>query len=236
MASRTSGKPTGKPGGKAGAKGKKKGRKGCAILGCLVFVVLLAGVAFALDQYGVFPLPLLHERIPRVLPGAKADEEEAAAEEEAVGEESAAPDAEAEAQRRLDQQEGKGAESAPTESGPGQAVESGPAGRREVVVTPKTAEQGAESQPAGLNVTLPPGGLRSLDPKSPQAKELKRRIESVGAILQAMKAKSAAETLQKMPLEIQVEIFRTMEEGTAAKILDEMPADQRGKIAIALIQ
>lgn len=236
MAARASGKPTGRPGGKAGAKGKKKGRKGCAVLGCLVLVLLLLGTAFALDQYGVFALPLVHERIPRVLPGAKVDEEEALDEEEAAGEESAPDDAETEAQRRLDEQEGESAESAPSESGPDQAVESGPAGRREVVVTPRVAEQAPESQPMGLDVTLPAGGLRSLDPNSTQAKELKRRIESVGAILQAMKAKSAAETLQKMPLEIQVEIFRTMDEGTAAKILDEMPVDQRGKIALALIQ
>ncbi len=232
MAARTGAK---KPVGKAGAKGKKGRRRGCGPVGCiLLLVLLLLTAAFALDQYGIVAIPLVGEKIPRVLPGAKPLEEEAT-ESELLSEESEPADAEAEAQRRLDEQEGGGESRAP-ESEPGATVESGPEGRREVVVEREPPVPQTESEAANLSVTLPPGGLRSLDPKSPEAKELRRRIESVGAILQASKAKSAAETLQGMPLELQVEILRTLEESTAAKILEEMPADQRTKIAMALIR
>jgi hypothetical protein len=210
----------------AKGRGKKKSRKGCLIGGCFLFIVLLLATAFALDQYNIFPLRLGETRIPRVLPGAKGDEEaESAVEETESAAESAPADAEALAAGRLDRQEGPGGESA--------APESGPASRRDVVIEPTPSTESAASP---LRVTLPPGGLRSLDPNSAHAKELKQRIQSVGGIIQAMKAKSASETLQRMPLELQVEILRTMDEKAVAKVLDEMDADTRGKLAVALVQ
>lgn len=218
-----------RPPARSGGKSPKRRRTGCVACGCVMLVVLLLATAFALDQYNIVRIPLGEEsRIPRMLPGAREDEvvddEESVVEDE-VESESAVADAEAAAAQRLDRLEGESAESA---SAPLDGVE----GRSEVVVEPPMQ---TESAPP-LRVTLPAGGLASLDPKSPAAIELRRRIQDLGSILQAMKPKSAAETLQRMPLPLQVEALRTMDSRAVAKILDEMPADARGKIAVALVE
>jgi flagellar motility protein MotE (MotC chaperone) len=231
----------------------------------LLAVMVVALLLLLLDQVNVLELSSMGKRMPKVLPTwvpAAGDEgedfglpessdgvsPEQAATERLDEQESTTDDESAEEPEGTDEDAGDGetdqeadaeepaqASGAPT-SEPAVAAEPD---ADEAAATEPTTEEAADDGEAAeeTEVSLPAIPEVASEPLTEsEAAERASKVRSMGDILSSMKPDEAASTLDQMPEERQVEVLRIMDEDDIAKILAEMEAEDRGRLALALLQ